>query len=383
MRWKLPLGLLASAVACGAVDDSAWTESVDNVEQGLTTFQGRTATFRCNPPTGTGIVVRRCNIQFGDGERLDKIPPGNFTHTYASIGTYRYELTEHWCTRSDCAFGSNASRTGSDYVVLTPSGGWRIDLPSRFEGVAANGLALLAQGGPWNGANCCHVDWTFGDGDKDNNDNQSVTHTYPSAGTYTLRATLRDSYEHTLASDTSTITIYTGKANANCSVSNGVVSCTCRSGFRDTGSSCVDYNECAGENGGDNCNSNSRCDNTPGGFSCVACPSGYRANSDGTSCVTIPPDCDSGERQCNGNTSQVCNSQGRWEDHLHCVYACAGGVCQCGPCSRPEGGSSWCESNGQCRRECPYGQLLCGSSSYSWCDSNPFAYMDPDCPWAP
>lgn len=63
----------------------------------------------------------------------------------------------------------------------------------------------------------------------------------------------------------------------------------CPPGFDDVngdGSSCVDWNECAGENGGQDCDPLAGCINIPGSFTCGPCASGYHdANDDGTLCI--------------------------------------------------------------------------------------------------
>ena len=73
-------------------------------------------------------------------------------------------------------------------------------------------------------------------------------------------------------------------ATATCTNTPGSYSCACNSGYYGDGVTCTDYNECAGQNGGNNCNVYSTCTNTPGSFSC-ACNSGFAGN--GVNCTGL------------------------------------------------------------------------------------------------
>ena len=300
----LAMSSLAGGVACGAVDDSAGSEeNVADVQQAVVVIEGLTVTFACNPPTGDGIVTRRCHIDYGDGQGQINIPPGTFTHTYPALGNYTYTLQEQWCTNPDCSFSFlSGSRTAEVDILLVsstpnppPTGS--INLPGSFEGIVGKGVDMRATA---SAPTCCYVDWRFGDGEKDLGDNNAVTHVYNSPGTYTVRADLW-SNGFVVDSDTAPARIYACKAHADCTVQSGVVSYSCHDGYRDTGTSCVDYNECAGENGGDNCSSSTRCDNTSGSFRCVACASGYRADPAGTACIDID-ECARNTDNCNSTT---------------------------------------------------------------------------------
>ena len=64
-----------------------------------------------------------------------------------------------------------------------------------------------------------------------------------------------------------------------CDDNDGDYDCVCEDGFEQTETghpaACRDYDECAGENGGNDCGENADCINTPGGFEC-ACSFGYQ-----------------------------------------------------------------------------------------------------------
>ena len=66
---------------------------------------------------------------------------------------------------------------------------------------------------------------------------------------------------------------------STCSDLDGDYECLCGEGFEQTGTghpaACRDYDECAGENGGNDCGENADCINTDGGFEC-ACSFGYQ-----------------------------------------------------------------------------------------------------------
>jgi hypothetical protein len=68
----------------------------------------------------------------------------------------------------------------------------------------------------------------------------------------------------------------------------------CPSGYERVGEACIDIDECAGLNHA--CDSLTTCTNTPGSFSCGACPQGYRGTG-ATSCVDVD-ECSEGSANC-------------------------------------------------------------------------------------
>lgn len=69
-------------------------------------------------------------------------------------------------------------------------------------------------------------------------------------------------------------------------VSDGLGGCECPDGFEDTGSGCVDIDECLLES--DDCVDPATCANVPGAFTCE-CPEGYGYVSDGNGGCVCPP----------------------------------------------------------------------------------------------
>ena len=57
--------------------------------------------------------------------------------------------------------------------------------------------------------------------------------------------------------------------DALCTNTVGSYYCTCNTGFYGDGHTCTDYNECIGQNGGNNCSNYATCTNTPGSFTCA------------------------------------------------------------------------------------------------------------------
>lgn len=94
---------------------------------------------------------------------------------------------------------------------------------------------------------------------------------------------------------------------------NGFSCTSCPGGYNDVGgngTNCVDWNECMGQDGGDDCDLVATCTNTPGSFTCT-CPGGTTdVNGDGTDCQAPMAVC--GDGTCDAtetgtNCFQDCN----------------------------------------------------------------------------
>jgi peptidoglycan/xylan/chitin deacetylase (PgdA/CDA1 family) len=101
--------------------------------------------------------------------------------------------------------------------------------------------------------------------------------------------------------------------NATCEAVGGAARCTCKAGYTGDGATCADIDECG--TGTDTCDANATCTNTPGGFTCGACNSGYVADSSGAcvdvnECGTDTDNCDANATCTNtpGSFTCACNS---------------------------------------------------------------------------
>ncbi|XP_067652542.1 fibrillin-2-like [Haliotis asinina] len=123
-------------------------------------------------------------------------------------------------------------------------------------------------------------------------------------------------------------------SNARCDNTIGSFTCTCNNGYSGDGFNCTDVNECTINNGG--CDSNARCDNTIGSFTCT-CNNGY--SGDGFNCTDIN-ECSTNNGGCDinaacGNTigsyTCTCNS-GYSGDGFSCIdiNECTTGTNNCG-----------------------------------------------------
>ena len=80
--------------------------------------------------------------------------------------------------------------------------------------------------------------------------------------------------------------------------------CVCPRGYKldDSGTFCIDKNECGGDQAKDKCGSNSECKNIQGGFQC-SCPAGFIFNVILEECVDNN-ECGLGR---DGGVAQVCS----------------------------------------------------------------------------
>lgn len=97
-------------------------------------------------------------------------------------------------------------------------------------------------------------------------------------------------------------------SNATCTPTGSTnPTCTCKSGYGGSGigvNGCTDFDECAGQGGGNNCTApNSTCTNTPGSFVC-GCAAGYTGTGIGANGCTNVNECTNVPRLCASN--QAC-----------------------------------------------------------------------------
>lgn len=114
--------------------------------------------------------------EFGDGQTSTQQHP---LHTYASPGTYTVMLT---VTNGSCSHRTTRTvRVIDEKAAFTPAS------PEVCRNTA---LVFTANG--INSANIQSWQWTFGDGTPVSNNQQSVSHTYTNAGTYTVKLVIVD-----------------------------------------------------------------------------------------------------------------------------------------------------------------------------------------------
>ncbi len=101
-------------------------------------------------------------------------------------------------------------------------------------------------------------------------------------------------------------------------------------------------------------------------------------------------ECNYGDKQCNGNTVQICTFGGHWQDGQVCAATCVGGVCggDCAPgatqcaydgvqtCDSTGhwGKASPCQfgcSNGTCKTSCNAGEFHCAGNAVEKCNPGP------------
>jgi hypothetical protein len=109
--------------------------------------------------------------------------------------------------------------------------------------------------------------------------------------------------------------------------------------------SCIDpaANECAGENGGNNCNENATCIDTVDGFDCV-CDSGYEGN--GVNCTEID-ECSEGTDNCDANAACI-NVPGSFDCVCNNGFAGDGVTCVDENECLGEGSGHDCDVNATC-----------------------------------
>jgi len=101
-------------------------------------------------------------------------------------------------------------------------------------------------------------------------------------------------------------------ALATCDDTSGHAVCTCPTGYHDVhgdGTTCTDWDECAGDNGGNKCSAAMNCTNTPGGYTCACATGKYEHPAGSGNCVVDPcqpSPCENGGTCANGTGLSVC-----------------------------------------------------------------------------
>jgi PKD repeat protein len=152
---------------------------------------GLTVTFT-DTSTDAGGTIGSHAWTFGDGGTSSAVNP---THTYAAGGTY--SVTE---TVTDSGNGSTSSKTSA--VTVSASGGTPVaNFTSTISGLTVNFTDTSTDSGGSIGQHS----WNFGDGSTSAAANPS--HTYASAGTYSVSETVTDSVSNVSSTKTVSITV--------------------------------------------------------------------------------------------------------------------------------------------------------------------------------
>jgi PKD repeat protein len=143
----------------------------------------------------TGGSIVSYSWDFGDGTGATG---ASATHSYAQAGTYSVVLT---VTDQD---GRTAQVSQSVTVAPQPSAAFSVTTPSP---TAGSPVAFDGSGSSESGGSLVSYSWNFGDGSRAGS-GSALTHTYPSAGVYTVVLTVTDANGRT-ASASHTVTVAT------------------------------------------------------------------------------------------------------------------------------------------------------------------------------
>lgn len=132
--------------------------------------------------TTNGTTIKRWDYYFGNGQSVSRTNNDPVTHNYAQPGTYYVHMVttdDKGCTSSTPTYTQVVSITGP-LASFTPSG----------TNVPLNTTITFYNTTQSHGAYNTVYQWDFGDGTNANE--YSPSHTYPVAGTYTIKLTASD-----------------------------------------------------------------------------------------------------------------------------------------------------------------------------------------------
>lgn len=176
----LPVHGLEMEVTAEALDSSTASIQLRKVAVALTSAfdsmaEQLTVEFINNSYGGQGNLTYAWD--FGDGNSSSSVAP---THTYGSEGTYTVSLT--------ITDENNDTATSSKDVTVS---GTPANLPAADFSFTVNNLQVSFSNNTTGGEGSLSYSWDFGDGQSSTA--SSPSHTYSSAGTYTVELTVTDS----------------------------------------------------------------------------------------------------------------------------------------------------------------------------------------------
>jgi serine protease len=155
------------------------------------TTSGLAANFS-DKSTDIGGTIGSYLWNFGDNTTSSLVNP---SHTYSSPGTYTVSETV-----TDQVSGAQSSHSGN--VSVNRTGG----VPTASFTYMANGLTLTFNDASTDlGGSIANYSWNFGD--STTSTTKSPTHTFTSAGTYTVKETVRDSVNGKTGTSSQTVSV--------------------------------------------------------------------------------------------------------------------------------------------------------------------------------
>ncbi|XP_064651727.1 latent-transforming growth factor beta-binding protein 2-like isoform X2 [Lineus longissimus] len=131
-------------------------------------------------------------------------------------------------------------------------------------------------------------------------------------------------------------------ANSVCTNNIGSYTCPCTDGYRQKGMACEDINEC--NTSTRRCDTNAECTNTEGSFTCK-CKTGYQGDAK-TSCTDVD-ECATGHHNCTSIVNSVCaNTNGSFT--CPCKTGYEKGVFSCVDINECNTSTRRCDTNAEC-----------------------------------